>query len=48
MLVPAVMWEWHEGADQLGRIGGDKTLVQGLATYGDFKRFQVSTSEQVK
>jgi VWFA-related protein len=48
MLVPASMWEWHEGADQLGRIGGDKTLVQALATYGDFKRFRVTTSEEVR
>jgi VWFA-related protein len=43
--VPARMWEWYEGADQLGRIGGDKTLVQGLATYGAYRRFQVTTSE---
>ena len=48
ILVPATMWERDQGADQLGRIGGDKTLVQGLATYSEFKRFQVSTSEQVK
>jgi VWFA-related protein len=48
ILVPTAMWEWYEGANQLGRIGGDKTLVQGLATYSDFKRFQVSTTEEVK
>jgi hypothetical protein len=48
ILVPTTMWEWYEGADQLGRIGGDKTLVQGLATYSAFKRFQVTTSEEVK
>ena len=48
VLVPDTMWEWYEGANQTGRIGGDKTLVQGLATYTEFKRFSVSTSEQVK
>jgi VWFA-related protein len=45
VLVPARMWEWYEGADQLGRIGGDKTLVQGLATYTSYRRFQVTTTE---
>ena len=48
VLVPTLMWEWYEGADQMGRIGGDKTVVQGLATYTEFKRFQVSTTEEVK
>jgi VWFA-related protein len=48
VLVPASMWEWYEGADQFGRIGGDKTLVQGLATYANLRRFQVSTSEEIK
>lgn len=48
MLVPALMWEWYEGADQFGRIGSDKTLVQSLATYSNFRRFQVSTSEELK
>ena len=48
VLVPVLMWEWYEGANQLGRIGGDKTLVQCVATYSNFRRFQVSTAEQIK
>ena len=48
ILVPALMWEWHEGADQLGRIGGDVTVIQGLAAYGKIRRFQVSTAEEIK
>lgn len=48
ILVPARMWEWYEGANQLGRIGGDKTLVQCLASYSDYKRFSVATEETVK
>ena len=48
ILVPALMWEWHEGGDQLGRIGGDVTAIQGLATYGKIRRFQVTTSEEIK
>jgi hypothetical protein len=46
--VPIRMWEWYEGGNQIGRIGGDKTVIQGLATYSNFRRFQVTTSEQVK
>ncbi len=48
VLVPARMWEWYEGGDQLGRIGGDKTLVQCLATYGNFRQFRVTTEERLK
>lgn len=48
ILVPARMWEWHEGADQLGRIGGDKTVIQGLATYSKVRRFQVTTGEEIR
>jgi hypothetical protein len=48
ILVPALMWEWHEGADQLGRIGGDVTAIQGLATYSRIRRFQVTTAEEIK
>jgi hypothetical protein len=48
ILVPALMWEWHEGADQLGRIGGDVTVIQGLAAYGKVRRFQVTTAEEIK
>ena len=48
VLVPGRMWEWYEGGDQLGRIGGDKTLVECLAVYSNLRRFQVSTSEQVR
>jgi alkylated DNA nucleotide flippase Atl1 len=48
ILVPALMWEWYEGADQLGRIGGDLTAIQGLATYGKIRRFQVTTAEEIK
>lgn len=47
-LVPLRMWEWHEGVNQLGRIGGDLTGAQGLATYAGFRRFQVSTGESIK
>jgi hypothetical protein len=42
------MWEWHEGVNQLGRIGGDYTGLQALATYSNYRRFQVSTSEAIK
>jgi hypothetical protein len=48
ILVPARMWEWYESADQLGRIGGDKTIIQGLATYNRIRRFQVTTAEEIK
>ena len=48
ILVPALMWEWYEGGDQLGRIGGDVTAIQGLATYGKIRRFQVTTAEEIK
>ncbi len=48
ILVPLRMWEWYEGVNQLGRIGGDLTGAQGLATYAKFRRFQVATSEAVK
>ena len=47
-LVPIRMWEWYEGVNQLGRIGGDLTGEQGLATYAKYRRFQVSTSDAVK
>ena len=48
VLVPALMWEWYEGADQLGRIGGDMTVIQGLATYSKLRRFQVTTGEEIR
>ncbi len=48
VLVPAQMWEWYEGVNQTGRIGGDKTLVQSVATYGNIRQFQVTTSERIK
>jgi VWFA-related protein len=48
ILVPVQMWEWYEGVNALGRIGGDLTGAQGLATYSKFRRFQVSTSETIK
>jgi VWFA-related protein len=47
-LVPVQMWEWHEGVNQTGRIGGDLTGVQGLATYSKIRRFSVSTAETIK
>jgi VWFA-related protein len=48
ILVPARMWEWYEGGNVFGRIGADKTLVQCLAEYSEYKRFQVATEETVK
>lgn len=48
VLFPVRMWEWHEGVNQLGRIGGDLTGTQGLATYTKIRRFQVSTSEVIR
>jgi len=48
ILVPAFMWEWYEGGDQLGRIGGDVTVIQGLAAYSKIRRFQVTTAEEIK
>jgi VWFA-related protein len=48
ILAPALMWEWYEGGDQLGRIGGDLTAIQGLAVYGRIRRFQVATAEEIK
>ena len=48
ILVPVQMWEWYEGVNQLGRIGGDLTGAQGIATYSKFRRFQVSTAEAIK
>jgi VWFA-related protein len=48
ILVPAVMWEWYEGGDQLGRIGGDTTVIEGIATYDKIRRFQVTTAEEIK
>lgn len=47
-LVPVRMWEWHEGVNQIGRIGGDLTGVQGLATYSKIRRFSVDTTETIK
>jgi VWFA-related protein len=48
VLVPARMWEWYEGVNSLGRIGGDKTLLEAVATYSNFRHFEVTTNEQVK
>lgn len=48
ILVPVRLWEWYEGVNQVGRIGGDLTGEQGLATYAKYRKFQVSTSEAVK
>ena len=48
ILVPARMWEWYEGGNVFGRIGADRTLVECLAQYTDYKRFSVATSEEVK
>jgi VWFA-related protein len=48
ILVPRRMWEWYEGVNQLGRIGGDLTGEQGLASYSKFRKFQVSTDATVK
>lgn len=47
-LVPVRMWEWHEGVNQLGRIGGDYTGLQALATYANYRRFNVTTEERIK
>jgi VWFA-related protein len=48
ILVPRQMWEWYEGVNMVGRIGGDLTGAQGLATYSKYRTFQVSTSQTVK
>ena len=48
VLVPAEMWKWYESADQLGRIGGNKTVIQGLAIYDKIRRFRVTTAEEIK
>lgn len=48
VLVPALMWEWYEGADQLGRLISDATVIEGLALYSNVRRFRVSTGEQIK
>lgn len=48
ILVPGQMWEWYEGGNQLGRIGGDKTVIQGLAVYSKIRRFQVTTGEEIR
>jgi hypothetical protein len=48
ILVPAMMWEWYEGGDQIGRAPIDLTAIQGLATYSKVRRFQVTTAEEIK
>ncbi len=46
--LPTAMWEWYEGVDILGGITGERSTAQGLATYSAYKRFGVSTTEDVK
>ncbi|MEW5984050.1 MAG: VWA domain-containing protein [Acidobacteriota bacterium] len=48
VLVPAYMWEWYEGGDAIGRIMSDKTLVECLARYANFRRFSVTTSADIR
>ena len=48
ILVPVQMWEWHEGVNQPGRMPTDKSALQSLSAYSNFRRFQVSTTEQIK
>ncbi len=48
VLVPARMWEWYEGVNTLGRIGGDKTVLEAVATYSNYRHFEVTTDEKVK
>lgn len=48
VLLPVRMWEWYEGVTVTGRIMADVTAAQGLATYSKFRRFQVSTSEEIR
>jgi hypothetical protein len=48
VLVPDYMWEWYEGGDAQGRIMSDKTLVECLARYTNFRRFSVTTAEDIK
>jgi VWFA-related protein len=48
VLVPDYMWEWYEGGDAPGRIMSDKTLVECLARYTNYRRFSVTTAEDIK
>jgi VWFA-related protein len=47
IFLPVHMWEWYEGANLEGRIGGDMTVAEGLATYSKYRRFKVSTTETI-
>jgi VWFA-related protein len=46
-LVPVRMWEWHEGVAHLSARAGF-TGLQNLATYSNYRRFSVSTSETIR
>lgn len=48
VLVPDYMWEWYESGDVSGRVMSDKTLVECLARYTNFRQFRVTTIETIK
>ena len=48
VLLPSTMWEWYEGVDVPGGITDERSMAQGLATYGDYRRFVVTTTDAVK
>lgn len=48
VLVPDYMWEWYEGGDVDGRVMTDRTLVECLARYTNYRQFRVETREQIR
>lgn len=57
VLAPRELWEWYQGAlaalppssaGSINSTGLGGTYLEGLATYTNFRRFTVTTSEQVK
>jgi hypothetical protein len=48
VLVPDYMWEWYESGDVFGRQIVDKTLVECLARYSNYRQFRVETTEAIK
>jgi hypothetical protein len=42
------MWEWYESGDVDGRVMTDRTLVECLARYANYRQFRVETSERIR